>query len=357
MYPVDESLFVGKRVLITGGTGTLGKELVKQLLPLNVESIRVYSRDEYKHHVMSQLFSKEVAERRLKFLLGDVRDLERLTRAMSGVQMVVHAAAMKHVPFCETDPLEAINTNVLGTTNVIKSALTNASGAVDHGITHVVYTSTDKAAAPLNLYGTTKLLGEKLITSSNFIKGEKLVRFSSIRYGNVFSSRGSVIESFGRCIKNNSKVSITDREMNRYNMMVSESAKLVLSALSLICGGEVFVPRLPVFNVADMFTNLKEFYRNNGFEYTGRIEYTGLRPGEKLFETLITRDEAPYVSCIGDNLFVIKPNDHIRAQYAMEPYFYPDEKPFSSVCYDCSMSTMKPSDFRTLFESMKDILL
>ena len=264
-----------KRILITGGTGSLGKKLTRVLLNGTKGSkVVIFSRDEFKQFEMRSGYSPAEQER-LRFFIGDVRDAERLKRAMTGVDYVIHAAALKQVDTAEYNPGECIKTNVDGAENVIEAALCA-------NVTGVAALSTDKACAPINLYGATKLVSDKLFVAANNIKGEHKIRFSVVRYGNVMGSRGSVIPFF---IKQAEKgfLPITHKEMTRFNISLDEGAALVLFALRHHLGGEIFVPKIPSYRILDVARAVAP-----GCE----IREVGIRPGEKLHEEMITATDS-----------------------------------------------------------------
>ncbi|HEY5708458.1 MAG TPA: UDP-N-acetylglucosamine 4,6-dehydratase (inverting) [Solirubrobacterales bacterium] len=262
----------GKTVLVTGGTGSFGKRFVEHLLrDHEPAAVRIYSRDELKQHEMRQA----VPDERLRFLIGDVRDLSRLRMAVRGVDVIVHAAALKQVPACEYNPFEAVQTNIIGAENVV-------TVAIEHGVPHTVSLSTDKAVNPVNLYGATKLSAEKIVTQGNVYAGDSNVRFSTVRYGNVVGSRGSVIPLFKRQATEG-KLTITDTGMTRFWITLDEAVDFVIASLERMQGGEVFVPRIPSMSVMDLAEALAP-----GVEQ----EIIGVRPGEKVHEILLTSDEA-----------------------------------------------------------------
>jgi UDP-N-acetylglucosamine 4,6-dehydratase len=276
-----------KTVLITGGSGSFGRKFVE--LALNHHHPRriiVFSRDELKQHEMRMRFD----DSRLSFFLGDVRDRDRLYRAFqAGVDVVVHAAALKQVPACEYNPFEAIKTNVLGAQNVIEAA-------IDCGIPKVMALSSDKAVNPVNLYGATKLCAEKLFIQGNSYAGSKLTRFSCVRYGNVIGSRGSVIPVFLEQRKNG-KVTLTDPRMTRFWITLEQGVEFVIRSIDMMHGGEVFVPRIPSMKILDLVEAVAP---------SCHTELNGIRPGEKINEVLVSQDEARH-TVILDDMFVIKP--------------------------------------------------
>jgi UDP-N-acetylglucosamine 4,6-dehydratase len=280
----------GARILVTGGTGSFGKAFVSSVLERfpGVERLVVFSRDELKQYEMAQVFPQERG-RPMRYFIGDVRDAHRLSRAMEGVDIVVHAAALKHVPVCEYNPFEAIKTNVLGAQNVIDCAL-------DSGVSRVVALSTDKAAAPINLYGATKLCSDKLFIAGNSFKGARDIRFSVVRYGNVMGSRGSVIPFFLQQRKTGS-LPITDERMTRFNITLDAGVDLVLHALADMRGGELYVPKIPSYRIVDLAEAVAP-------SLPRRV--VGIRPGEKLHEDLITETDALTTIDMSDH-FVILP--------------------------------------------------
>ena len=265
-----------KNILITGGTGSLGRALTKRLLAEKVDVIRIFSRNENKQVTMQSEFNDD----RLRFLIGDVRDLPRLERALEGIDIVFHTAALKHVPIIEYNPFEAINTNVIGSRNVIEACLSE-------NVDRVVGVGTDKAVSPLNTYGATKLLMEKLFTTaSNYLDKDKhKTKFISLRYGNVLGSSGSVIPKFIQQIKSNQKITITDPEMTRFSITMDEALDFILESTISGKGSEVFIPKLRAYKIDDVKVALQELIDNTG------EEKIPVRQGEKFHETLINTDE------------------------------------------------------------------
>ena len=285
----------GKHVLVTGATGSFGQTFVRQVLALGAPArLIVFSRDEQKQFDMANDLSvKEHPS--LRFFIGDVRDRERLRMAMRGVDYVVHAAALKHVPAAEYNPFECIETNVHGAENVVRSAL-------DVGVEKVIALSTDKAANPVNLYGASKLAADKIFIAANHLSGKSGTRFSIVRYGNVLGSRGSIVPYFRRLIENGAKsLPITDPSMTRFAITLSEGVKFVLTSFAAMCGGEIFVPKIPSLRLADLVEALAP-----GFP----VETVGIRPGEKMHEVLITEDEARTTVDVGDR-YVVEPAIHL----------------------------------------------
>ncbi len=274
-------------VLVTGGTGSFGKKFAEVMLKeYRPKRLIIFSRDELKQHEMR---TSGFSHPSLRFFIGDVRDRDRLRRAMNGVDVVVHAAALKQVPACEYNPVEAVLTNIMGARNVIEAAL-------DNGVKRVVALSTDKAVSPVNLYGATKLVAEKLFVQANAYSGGGPTRFCCVRYGNVVGSRGSVIPLFLRQ-KEQGKVTVTDPRMTRFWITLEQGVRLVIRAIEEMHGGEVFVPKIPSMSIMDLVEAIAP-----GCE----VEEIGIRPGEKLHEVLISEDEARSTLEL-DDIFVIQP--------------------------------------------------
>jgi len=294
-------LFDNKSILITGGTGSFGRAFVRSILEKHpdVRRLVVYSRDELKQFEMSQEFPPD-RHKALRYFIGDIRDQERLRRALEGIEIVVHGAALKQVPAAEYNPFECIKTNVLGAQNMIESCL-------DSGVRHVVALSTDKAAAPINLYGATKLCSDKLFTAANNIIGSRDLRFSVVRYGNVMGSRGSVIPFF-LAQRPNGIFPITDPAMTRFNISLEEGVKMVLWAIENALGGEIFVPKIPSYRITDLAEAI-------GPECEVRV--VGIRPGEKLHEEMITASDSLNTVDLGP-YYAILPSaaDHFPDNYA-----------------------------------------
>lgn len=293
--------FKGKKILVIGGTGTIGKKIVDELLEKEVGVLRVYSRDEYKQFIMAEEYHKK--HKNIRFLLGDVRDKERLDRAMKDIDIVFNLAAMKHVPAAEYNPFEAVKTNVMGTQNVIDCA-------IDNGVSHVIYTSSDKAVSPTNTMGATKLLAERLIASADFHKGNSNITFAAVRFGNVMGSRGSVVPLWKDQILNSSKITITEPQMTRFMMTVNDAVKLTLSAGEKAEGGEIFVLKMPVIKLIDLAeVVIEEVCKQNSIDKKSiKIEKIGLRPGEKLYEELMTIKEAGEALDFGDMFSIYPPH-------------------------------------------------
>jgi len=286
----------GKNVLVTGGTGTFGQAFARYLLEREeIGALRVFSRDELKQWE----FGRRLQDERLRFLVGDVRDRERLMRAFDGVDVVIHAAALKQVPACEYNPYEAVKTNVLGGQNVVDAA-------IDAGVDRVIALSTDKAANPVNLYGATKLCAEKLFVQGNAYAATRRTRFACVRYGNVVASRGSVVPLFLEQRKSRT-VTITDRRMTRFWMTVRQAVELVRQAVEDMRGGEVLVPKLPSVKIVDLAEAAAPGCEQHEI---------GIRPGEKLHETLVTSEESRHTFDLG-RMFLIVPE---RTSWSHDPW-------------------------------------
>ncbi|MCK9631772.1 MAG: UDP-N-acetylglucosamine 4,6-dehydratase (inverting) [Methanoregula sp.] len=279
--------FDDKTVLITGGTGSFGRTFLATLLREdNPHSIRVYSRGELLQYETEKMFLDD----RIRFFIGDVRDKERLSRAMNGVDIVVHAAALKQVPACEYNPIEAVKTNINGTINIINTA-------IDNNVDRVIALSTDKAVHPVNLYGSTKMVAEKLFVQGNsYTGGDRHTKFSCVRYGNVVGSRGSVVPLFQEQ-KKTGRLTITDERMTRFWLTLEEGVQFVRNCLPIMNGGEIFVPKIPSMKVTDLARAMAP---------DAKIDVIGIRPGEKLHEILLTDDEARHTKEY-ETYYIIEP--------------------------------------------------
>ena len=276
-----------KHFFITGGTGSFAKKFVQLALQKNLaKKITIFSRDEFKQMIMKELPLIKKNEKLFRFYIGDVRDKDRLRWAINDdVDTVIHTAALKQVPTTEYNPFETVKTNIIGAQNVIETCL-------EKNVPKVVALSTDKAAAPINLYGATKLTSDKLFTSANLFKGKKKCIFSVVRYGNVMGSRGSVIPLFLKQNKTQKFFTVTDKNMTRFNITLEDSVKFVLKSINLMRGGEIFIPKMPSYKILDVIKSINKNLK---------IKYIGIRPGEKLHEELI---------CESDSLNTIIKNDH-----------------------------------------------
>ena len=310
-----KEVFLNKTVLVTGGTGSFGQRFVSELIKLNTpKKIIVFSRDEFKQHEMKSSISD--LHKKLRFFLGDVRDATRLQRAFSGVQIVVHAAALKQVPAIEYNPLEAIKTNIQGTQNVIDAAL-------DNKVEKVLLISTDKAVNPVNLYGATKLCAEKLFVAANaYRKDKKSTIFSVVRYGNVMGSRGSIVEVLAKQ-KETGTVMLTDERMTRFWITLDGGVRLVIDAITEMKGGEIFVPKLKSLKIKDLIEHIAP---------NCKIKVIGIRPGEKIHEALLGDDEYRHVRET-DKYYVVEPehdwwdNTHLKSSKKVsENFIYSSNK-------------------------------
>lgn len=326
-------MFSGKSILVTGGTGSFGKAFVKTVLARypDLKRLVVFSRDELKQFEMSQHVS-ENDHLGIRYFIGDVRDPDRLRRALEGIDIVVHAAALKQVPAAEYNPFEAIKTNVIGAQNLIE-------GCLDAGVERVVALSTDKAAAPVNLYGATKLCSDKLFVAANNIRGARDLRFSVVRYGNVMGSRGSVIPFF-LDRRRDGVLPITDPRMTRFNISLEEGVLMVLWAIENAWGGEILVPKIPSYRITDVASAIAPECRQ---------EIVGVRPGEKLHEDMITASDSQNAVDIGP-YYAILPTTR---DYTVEDYLasFGGERVPAGFAYESSTNP----DFLTV-EQIRDLV-
>ena len=301
-----------KSILITGGTGSFGKAFVKTVLEHNpgIKRLVIYSRDELKQFEMAQTFPSHRYPG-LRYFIGDIRDEARLHRALEGIDIVVHAAALKQVPAAEYNPFECIKTNILGAQNLIEACLSN-------GVQRVIALSTDKAAAPINLYGATKLCSDKLFIAANNIRGNRDIRLSVVRYGNVMGSRGSVIPFFQARAKTG-VLPITDPRMTRFNISLQEGVDMVLWAIANAWGGEVLVPKIPSYRITDVATAVAPHCRQ---------EVVGIRPGEKIHEEMITSSDADHTVDMG-SYYAILPSALSVEEYCAKTGGKPVDPDFS----------------------------
>ena len=292
----------GSSILLTGGTGSFGRAFAKEILKRcpTLKRLVIFSRDELKQFEMAQEFPKEKYPA-IRFFLGDVRDAQRLKRALEGIDTVVHAAALKQVPAAEYNPFEFIKTNIMGAQNLIEACL-------DANVKRVVALSTDKAAAPVNLYGATKLCSDKLFIAANNFRGERDIRFSVVRYGNVMGSRGSVIPFFLEKAKEG-VLPITHPDMTRFNILLEEGVDMVLWALENAIGTEIFVPKIPSYRITDVAKAVAP---------NCRIEVVGIRPGEKLHEEMITTSDSATTIDIGPYYVILPINNGVKKRYVKE---------------------------------------
>jgi len=323
----------GKTIFITGGTGSFGKACIETLLTEHdPKVVRVFSRDELKQ---SEMQARYAGEGRLRFFLGDVRDRERLIGATRGVDLILHAAALKQVPACEYNPFEAAQTNVIGSENVVSAAIANE-------VPRTLLLSTDKAVNPVNLYGATKLCAEKIVTQANALAADSLARFASVRYGNVVGSRGSVIPIF-LAQAETGRVTITDERMTRFWITLPQAVHFVLSRLPMMEGGEIFVPKIPSMRVGDIADAVAP---------DAEHEITGIRPGEKLSEVLLTEDESRHARELED-CYVIYPEFPLwRAEPYLQGTPVPDGFRYSS---DTNPGQLSAEDLRAMLPSLQPV--
>ena len=315
----------GKSVLITGGTGSLGNELIRIFLKeFSLKKIVIFSRDELKQSIMIKNYFHQDKKNILRFFIGDIRDKERVKFAMKDIDYVIHAAALKHVDLAEYNPMEYINTNIIGAKNVIESALSS-------DVSKVVALSTDKAANPINLYGATKLVSDKLFVSANNISGKQKTRFSVVRYGNVANSRGSILPYFMNLFDKGSKFfPITDKEMTRFWITLRQSVELILNSFYRMRGGEIFVPKIPSVRIIDIAKAINPKIK---------LKFTGIRPGEKLSEILCSKDEffntiefknyyllKPSVKFIDQNISYLTDKDNNKGKKVKREFEYSSSK-------------------------------
>lgn len=316
------------KILVTGGTGTIGKSLIKHILDhFNPSVIRILSRDETKQHILKK--ELENSSKKVRFFIGNIRDKERLDRALQNVDIVFHLAALKHVVACEYNPFEAIKTNVLGVQNLIDTCIKN-------NVKKVVFTSTDKAATPSNTMGVTKLLGEKLMTTANYYKGKSQTKFYSVRFGNVLGTRGSLIPLIKKQIMNESSITLTHKEMTRYIMTIDSAVKFIIKTLNIAQGGEVFVLKMDAVKILDLIEVLIKNFAHNHNKETDDIDIKeiGIFAGEKLYEELFSIEEAGRTYEI-DDMFIILPQlTEISTKIKLSKYpnvmKFDENKPFNS---------------------------
>ncbi|MCR4256360.1 MAG: polysaccharide biosynthesis protein [Candidatus Uhrbacteria bacterium] len=342
--------FEGKTILVTGGTGSIGSQIVRHLLTFRPKQIRVYSRDDSKQFYLLKRLDDD---HRLRMLLGDVRDEKRLMQAMEGVDIVFHCAALKHVIGTENNPHEAVKTNILGTQNVIEACLA-------HGVEKMVGISTDKAADPTSVLGCTKLLSEKLVTTSALYKGAKKTEFCFVRFGNVIGTRGSVIPLFIRQVKHGGPVTLTDPEMLRFFMSVDDAVRLIFKATRLMCGREIFILKMPVIRIGDLARAVIDQYASRYGRTPEDISTTliGRQIGERVYEKLLGREECQNALELED-MFVIGPHVDPRYDVAIRPTDYPNAKPVERKEYTTETqieSLLTPDGIRELLAESEDYI-
>jgi UDP-N-acetylglucosamine 4,6-dehydratase/5-epimerase len=317
-------LFNNQTILVTGGTGSWGYELVRQLLTYDPKEIRIFSRNESNQFTMRQEFDNDS---KLQFIIGDIKEKDGLIEACRGVDFIFHLAALKHVPVCEDQPLEALKTNVIGTQNVIDAA-------ISCNVKRVVYISTDKASNPSNFYGLSKAMGERLIIHANTLNTK--TRFVCIRGGNVLGTNGSVIHVFKKQIQEKGKIGITDLEMTRFFLTIEEAIKLVFKATFESLGGEIFVMKMPACRILDLAQVLIEASNKQNVG----IEVLGVRPGEKIHELLLSENESSTTITYDDEYYVILPQIHIEGLKE----HYSKYKPANLINYNSGKDLMNKSE-------------
>ena len=301
-----------KSILVTGGTGSFGNAFIDKILQSNQlpKRLIVFSRDELKQFEMQKKYQNHKNSKILRFFLGDIRDKDRLKKAFNSVNIIVHAAALKQVPTAEYNPIEYIKTNIIGAQNIIEEA-------IDANVDSIVALSTDKASSPINLYGATKLCSDKLFTSANNIKGYNKIKFSVVRYGNVFGSRGSIAPIFSK-VKKNENYLVTDNSMTRFNITLTKSVEMVLWVIKNMQGGEIFVPKIPSYNILDL---VRAFNKN------AKIRNIGIRPGEKLHEEMISISDSINTIDLGKyfailNEFAKESAKYKKSKFVKKNFYY-----------------------------------
>lgn len=337
---MQSKLFENKKILVTGGAGSIGREIVKELLNLNPSVVRVLDNSEEGLWELDQ----EVKDERLRFLLGDIRDVDRLRRAIENVDVVFHAAAVKHVPICEYNPFDAIKTNVLGTQNIVDVSL-------DEEVEKMVAISTDKAANPNNVMGATKLLSERLVVAANYLKGPRKTILTAVRFGNVMGSSGSVMPLFETQIKKGGPLTVTDPNMTRFMMPVKDAIGLIFKAAELSKGGEVFIFKMPAMKIIDlagvMIGELGPKYNFSPAEI--EIKEIGSRPGEKIHEELMTKEEARN-ALETEDMFIILPR-LIPTEHSN--YTYPRTKKAEIKEYSSSNKLLTKDEIRKMISAQR----
>jgi UDP-N-acetylglucosamine 4,6-dehydratase/5-epimerase len=334
-----KDLFKGKVILITGGTGFLGRALTTEILRHDPKAVRIFSRDEVKHHLFAEDFNHDP---RLRNFIGDVRDFPRLRKAVRGCDIVIHAAALKRLDLLEYNVDESIKTNIIGTLNVVEACLENNTAKV-------IYISTDKACMPVNTYGACKFVSERIFIESSSSKGDRQTVFSVVRYGNVLESTGSVIPFFTTKIKNGDDIPLTDERMTRFIISPQQAVELVFKAIEYGMGGEVFVPMLPAFRITDLIDILKEKHQGKN-----KVKLVGLRPGEKIHELMINNAEVPRTYRFKD-LYVITSHLEDLREYPKTPCYLEHNTPLTDkdlIEYSSRDAVISPDELKKMFREL-----
>ncbi len=330
----------GKRVLVTGGAGSIGSVLVKELLKLGPKVVRIFDSDETRLFVLRQQLD---GEENVRFLLGDIKDKDRLRYAVDGIDIIFHAAALKHVESCEYNPFEAVKTNVIGTENVIDVA-------IQAEVEKVIFTSSDKAVNPVNVMGATKLLCERLIIAANYYKGPRKSVFSSVRFGNVLWSSGSVTNTFLKQLEQGKPLTITDPNMTRFVMSSREAVRLLIKATEMARGGEIFVFKMPAIRILDLAEVMSRKYATKFGHRVNKIKIIGRKAGEKLYEELMTEDEARR-ALETKEMFIILPEMRELVSKNIK-FIYPGAKKAKPKSYrSCDEAPLKKEEIKKLLDS------
>ena len=324
-----------KTIFISGGTGSFGKAFTNYVIKnLDPKKIIIFSRDELKQFEMKRSFDKAQLKK-IRFFIGDIRDIERLTYALKNVDIVIHAAALKQIGACEYNPFEAIKTNILGSHNIIQASIIN-------NVKKVIALSTDKASSPINLYGATKLTSDKLFVSANYHRGSSGIKLSVVRYGNVFSSRGSVVTVFKKLKEQKKPLEITDMNMTRFNITLDEGVKFVLNSLDNMKGGEIFIPKLSSFKISDLA---------RAVDPSAKIKITGINYGEKIHEEMISENETGDILSFKDKYIILPDMNMI----SWKKDLYLKKKPYPKVKKHFSYRSNKNEKFLNL-KQLKELL-
>lgn len=322
-------MFKNKSILITGGTGSFGQAFINKILSKEIykkiKKIVVYSRDELKQTQLQNKIDK-TKQSKFRFFIGDIRDKDRLNRALEGIDIVIHCAALKHVPIAELNPFEFVKTNVFGANNVVEACL-------DQNVKNVIALSTDKAVSPINLYGATKLCSDKIFTSANLMKGKRNIKFSVVRYGNVFGSRGSVVPLFLDQVKSGF-FTLTNKNMTRFNITLKQAVDMVLWSINNNIGGEILVPKIPSFKLIDLA---------KAIDKNCKIKFVGIRPGEKIYEELISKADSANTYDLGSYYSVVEKN-----QLSLINYY--NKKKYKKVTLGFEYNSSNNNKFLTINE-------